>query len=69
MVMDVTDMKFLPKTFDVCTSFFCLMYIPKNQRLQVFNQTNRVLKDEGRFLLWDLKIPGRQGNYRTYAIP
>jgi hypothetical protein len=34
------------------------MYIPKNQRLQVFNQTNSVLKDEGRFLLWDLKIPG-----------
>ena len=30
IVMDGAEMKFLPKTFEVCTSFFCLMYIPKN---------------------------------------
>ena len=41
---------------------------PKEQHLQVFNQVNRVPKDGGRFLLWDLKIPERQRNYRTYAI-
>jgi ubiquinone/menaquinone biosynthesis C-methylase UbiE len=68
IVMDAAEMNFLPKTFEVCTSFFCLMYIPKNQHLQVSNQVNRVPKDGGRFLLWDLKIPERQRNYRTYAI-
>jgi ubiquinone/menaquinone biosynthesis C-methylase UbiE len=52
LVMDAAEMKFLPKTFEVCTSFFCLMYIPKNQHLQVFNRVNRVPKDGGRFLLW-----------------
>jgi len=68
LVMDAAEMNFLPKTFEVCTSFFCLMYVPKNQHLQVSNQVNRVPKDGGRFLLWDLKIPKRQRNYRTYAI-
>lgn len=51
LVMDAAEMKFLPKTFEVCTSFFCLMYIPKNQHLQVFNRVDRVPKDGGRFLL------------------
>jgi SAM-dependent methyltransferase len=68
IVMDAADLKFLPKTFDACTAFFCLMYVPKNKHLQVFNQANRVLKDHGRFLLWDLKIPERQENHRTFAI-
>jgi ubiquinone/menaquinone biosynthesis C-methylase UbiE len=29
VVMDSTDLKFLPKSFDACTSFFSFMYIPK----------------------------------------
>ena len=66
--MDAADLKFLPKTFDVCTAFFCLMYIPKNKHLQVFKQVSRVLKDDWKFLLWDLKIPERHADYRTYAI-
>jgi ubiquinone/menaquinone biosynthesis C-methylase UbiE len=30
VVMDAADLKFLPKSFDVCTAFFSLMYIPKS---------------------------------------
>jgi ubiquinone/menaquinone biosynthesis C-methylase UbiE len=67
IVMDATDLKFLSKTFDACTAFFCLMYVPKNKHLQVFKQISRVLKDDGKFLLWDLKIP--EGMETTELTP
>ncbi|UCD06465.1 MAG: methyltransferase domain-containing protein, partial [candidate division WOR-3 bacterium] len=36
IVMDATDLKFLPSTFDAATSFFSLMYIKKGHHLKVF---------------------------------
>jgi len=68
VVMDATDMKFLPKSFDVCTAFFSLMYIPSEKHLTVFQEVYRVLKDKGRFLLWDVAIPKKSGDYTGFAV-
>jgi len=57
IVMDATDIKFLPSTFDVATSFFTLLYIPRDKQEQVFTEVHRVLKDNGKFLIWDVNIP------------
>lgn len=68
VVMDATDIKFLPESFDVCTSFFSLMYIPKNKHLKVFKEAHRVLKDNGKFLIWDARIPAKIGDYKAFMV-
>jgi len=68
VVMDAKDLKFLPESFDVCTAFFSLMYIPKKKHLKVFEEVHRVLKDDGRFLVWDVKIPERHGDYKAFIV-
>lgn len=52
VVMDAADLKFLPKSFDICTAFFSLMYIPKSTHQKVFEEVFRILKDNGAFLIW-----------------
>jgi len=68
IIMDATDLKFLPKSFDICTSFFSLMYIPKDKHLKVFEEVHRVLKEDGKFLLWDVKIPEKLGDYKAFMV-
>ena len=69
VVMDATDLKFLPNSFDVCTAFFSLMYIPKKEHLKVFEEAYRVLKDNGRFLIWDVRIPKLDKSYDRFVVP
>jgi ubiquinone/menaquinone biosynthesis C-methylase UbiE len=66
--MDAADLKFLPKSFDVCTAFFSLMYIPKSMHQKVFEEVFRVLKDNGRFLIWDARIPESVAGYGTFIV-
>jgi len=68
VVMDAADLKFLSKSFSLCTSFFSLMYIPRQKHLRVFREVYRVLKDEGRFLVWDVRIPEKHGDYDVFAV-
>lgn len=68
VVMDATDLRFLPKSFDVCTAFFSLMYIAKSMHGKVFGEVFRVLKDNGRFLIWDARIPENPGSYDTFFV-
>jgi len=68
VVMNATDLKFLPKSFDVCTVFFSLMYIPTKNHLKVFEEAHRVLKDHGKLLLWDVKIPKTLGDYKAFIV-
>jgi SAM-dependent methyltransferase len=68
VVMDATNLKFLSESFDVCTAFFSLMYIPRKNHLKVFRQVHKVLKKKGRFLLWDVKIPDRNKEFRVFAV-
>lgn len=69
VVMDATDLKFLPGSFDVVTSFFTLMYIENHRHPQVFNEVYRVLKEHGRFLIWDVTIPRRHGDKPFFMVP
>jgi len=68
VVMDATDLKFLPESFDVCTSFFSLMYIPNDKHLKVFREAYRVLKNYGKLLIWDVRIPKKHGDYKAFMV-
>jgi ubiquinone/menaquinone biosynthesis C-methylase UbiE len=55
IVMDATDLKFLDKSFYTVTSFFTLLYIPDEEKLdKIFSEIYRVLKSQGEFLIWDV---------------
>jgi len=69
VVMNATELKFLPKSFQMCTAFFSLMYITKSQHSKVFQEVHRVLKDKGRFLIWDVRIPIAEGNFEQFIVP
>ena len=68
VVMDATDLKFLPESFDVCTCFFSLMYIPNDKHLKVFREAYRVLKKDGKLLVWDVRIPQKHGDYKAFMV-
>ena len=68
VVMDATDLKFLSKSFDVCTAFFSLMYIPNDEHLKVFREAYRVLRDDGKFLVWDVRIPKKRRDYKAFVV-
>jgi ubiquinone/menaquinone biosynthesis C-methylase UbiE len=68
VVMDATDLQFLSDSFDVCTAFFSLMYIPNDQHLTVFEEVYRVLKQNGRFRIWDTIIPKKRGDYKIFLV-
>jgi SAM-dependent methyltransferase len=69
IVMDAAELKFLPQSFDTCTAFFAMMYIAKGQHSKVFQEVHRVLRDEGKFLIWDVRIPVAVKNYRQFIVP
>jgi len=68
IVMDARKLQFLPESFDVCTAFFTFMYIKNEDHHKVFREINRVLKRDGRFLLWDVVIPERREDYDIFAV-
>jgi ubiquinone/menaquinone biosynthesis C-methylase UbiE len=68
IVMDAADLKFLPRSFEACTAFFSLMYIPKSIHQKVFEEVFRVLKDSGRFLIWDVRIPDNTAGYKALTV-
>ena len=68
VVMDATDLKFLSESFDVCTAFFSLMYIPNHKHSKVFKEAYRVLKNYGKFLVWDARIPEKHGDYKAFMV-
>ncbi len=57
IVMDATDLRFVPSTFAAATSFFTLLYVDREKQENVFSEVHRVLRDGGRFLIWDVRIP------------
>ncbi len=68
VIMDATDLKFLPESFEVCTAFFSLMYIPNDKHLEVFREAYRILKNYGKFLVWDVRIPEKRGDYKAFMV-
>jgi ubiquinone/menaquinone biosynthesis C-methylase UbiE len=69
IVMDVTDMKFLPSSFEVVTSFFSLMYIKNIDHSKVFQEVHKVMKNGGKFFIWDVSIPPKNIDKSIFVIP
>ena len=59
IVMDAKELMFLDNTFDTVTAFYTLMYVPLNNHKIILQEIHRVLKSDGEFVLWELKIPNR----------
>jgi len=68
VVTDATDLTFLPSSFDAATSFFSLMYIKTAKHLRLFQEIHKVLKDDGRFNIWDVMIPPKHVDKPIFAI-
>ncbi len=68
VVMDATDLTFLPSSFDAATSFFSLMYIKNAKHLRLFQEIHKVLKDDGRFNIWDVMIPPKHADKPMFAV-
>lgn len=70
IIMDARDLKFLDNTFNTVTSFFTLMYIDGNDHEKVFEEMFRVLKPEGKLLLWGAIIPKQiKSNQDRVLVP
>ena len=69
IVMDAADLQFLDESFNTVTSFYTLMYIKdiETQR-RVFTEVYRVLKEDGRFLIWDVILPHRETADKDVAV-
>ncbi len=61
IIMDARDLKFLDESFPTVTAFFAMMYIKeKDDQIKVFQEVARMLKQGGKFHIWDIdlaKIP------------
>ncbi|MGM0446014.1 MAG: class I SAM-dependent methyltransferase [Bacillota bacterium] len=69
IIMDAREMDFLDNQFELCTSFFTFMYLEKSDYEKVFKEVKRVLKPEGKFIIWDLSIPEKNREDKDfYAV-
>ncbi len=57
IIMDAKDLKFLDETFETVTAFYMFMYVPMENRKEIFKEIHRVLKKGGELVLWDMVIP------------
>jgi len=71
IIMDARVLQFLDCTFDTVTAFFSLMYIPEDDREQIFKEVYRVLKKRGQFVIWDTIMPKRRknSNKEMFVVP
>lgn len=69
ILMDASDLKFLSCQFEVAAAFFTFMYIENDNHPKVFREVHRVLKDGGRFLIWDSRIPESFEDKRFFILP
>ena len=53
----------------MAAAFFTFMYIENDYHLKVFEEVYRVLKDRGRFLIWDSRIPEQFEDKRFFSLP
>jgi len=68
ILMDAANLQFDNQSFDSITSFFTMMYIPRDFHMQVLDEAYRVLKAGGIIYLWDAVIPENTENYQVFII-
>ncbi len=68
IVMDARDLKFLDNTFATATVFFTFMYIEPKDHEKVLQEIHRVLKPEGRLLIWDVVFPKKPDERQLYVL-
>jgi len=61
IVMDACDLKFIDNSFNTAVIFYTLMYIKSSDHEKVFNEVYRVLKHNGKLIIWDVNLPARTG--------
>jgi SAM-dependent methyltransferase len=64
IVMDARDLKFVDASFDTVTVFFTFMYIAPEDHEKVFAEIARVLRPDGRLLVWDVTFPSKKADPR-----
>lgn len=70
IIMDATNLQFLDNSFNTAAIFFGFMYMNKESRIKTFEEVKRVLKPQGRFLIWALTIPElKEKNKEVIIIP
>jgi len=70
IVMDATELRFLDNSFNSVTAFYSLMYMTTHEHGRVFSEVFRVLKDEGLFRIWDVRLTHRTCmNKPGFAVP
>jgi len=62
IVMDARDLKFIDNSFNTAVIFYTLMYIKGIDHEKVFNEVYRVLKHNGKLIIWDVNLPARTGS-------
>jgi ubiquinone/menaquinone biosynthesis C-methylase UbiE len=68
IVMDATDLKFLDNSFETVTAFCSLMYMNSETKKQVFKEVHRVLRKDGKFLIWDVTVPEKPDEKLKYFV-
>lgn len=56
ILMDAEHLAFLDKTFDNTTFFYSLMYMSKDTQEKAIAEAARVLKTDGKLIIWDAVI-------------
>jgi len=56
IIMDALELKFLDETFETVTAFYMFMYVPMENRQEIFKEIYRVLKKAGQLVIWDMVI-------------
>jgi len=62
IIMDAKDLQFLDGTFETVTAFYLFMYVPMENRKEIFEEIYRVLKEGGELVLWDMVITKKGEN-------
>ncbi len=61
VLADAKDLDYSNDHFDNATSFFSIMYMSNEEKIEVFKEVYRVLKPHGEFWVWDASISKEKG--------
>lgn len=69
MVMDAARTAFRDAVFDGATFFFSLMFMPPQVQRAALGEAQRVLKDRGTLLVWDMSFRASDSDRPIFMVP